>query len=177
MTTFDYTTFDLLNPAGNNGLSSYALYFQRLMYKEEIYPSNLITPLDTWYDKQYYGAVDRTQNTVIPQLANLTPITKAISQNLLALNFVSNAFDSFAIKMQSATVARALNSNGNIKILNPTARRAYKDPSRLYDSYLQQLYLSFTNSLSALQQRQITDFRTFVAAFARHMKTVASTGS
>ncbi len=175
MTTFDYTTFDLLNPAGNNGLSSYALYFQRLMYKEEIYPSNLITPLDTWYDKQYYGAVDRTQNTIIPQLANLTPITKAISQNLLALNFVANAFDSFAIKMQSATVARALNSNGNTKILNPTATRAYKDPSRLYDSYLQQLYLSFTNSLSELQQRQITDFRTFVAAFARHMKTVAST--
>lgn len=175
MTTFDYTTFDLLNPAGNNGLSSYALYFQRLMYKEEIYPSNLITPLDTWYDKQYYGAVDRTQNTITPQLANLTPITKAISQDLLALNFVANAFDSFAIKMQSATVARALNSNGNTKILNPTATRAYKDPSRLYDSYLQQLYLSFTNSLSELQQRQITDFRTFVAAFARHMKTVAST--
>jgi len=175
MTTFDYTTFDLLNPAGTNGLSSYALYFQRLMYKEEIYPSNLITPLDTWYDKQYYGVVDRTQNTIIPQLANLAPITKSTTENLLALNFVARAFDKFAIKMQSATIGRVLASNGNTKILNMTARRAYKDPSRLYQSYLQQLYSSFTNTLSEKQQREIVDFRTFVAAFARHMTIVAST--
>jgi hypothetical protein len=34
MTTFDYTPFDLQNPSGNNGLSSFALYFQRVMYRE-----------------------------------------------------------------------------------------------------------------------------------------------
>ena len=175
MTTFDYTTFDLLNPVGNNGLSSYALYFQRLMYKEEIYPSNLFAPLDTWYDKQYYGVVDTTQNTVTPQLANLVPITKAVSQDLLALNFVAQAFDKFAIKMQSATIGRALDSQGNSRILNMVATRAYKDPSRLYDSYLQQLYGSFTNALSEKQQREIVNFRTYVAAFARYMKIVAAT--
>ena len=88
MTTFDYTQFDLQNPSGNNGLSSFALYFQRLMYREAIYPANLKAPLDTWYDKQYYGRIDRKQNTIIPDIDDLAPLQTVGRQNLFALNFV-----------------------------------------------------------------------------------------
>ena len=52
----------LTDPRGRNGLSSFEAYYERLLYKEMIYPPFLWEPLDTWYDKQYYGKVDRLQN-------------------------------------------------------------------------------------------------------------------
>ncbi|HAI41234.1 MAG TPA: hypothetical protein DCM40_25560, partial [Maribacter sp.] len=83
MTTFKYTTADLLNPSGNNGLSSFALYFQRVMYKEIIYPTDTKIPLDTWYDKQYYGRIDQKQNTIIPKYEDLKPLRTVGRSNLL----------------------------------------------------------------------------------------------
>ena len=38
-TTFDYTEEDLENPTGRNSLSSRAMFFQRSLYKEVIYPT------------------------------------------------------------------------------------------------------------------------------------------
>ena len=78
MTTFNYTPLDLENPSGNNGLSSFALYFQRVMYREAIYPSVTKIPLDTWYDKNLYGRVDRCQNTIIPNIDNLKQMIKEL---------------------------------------------------------------------------------------------------
>ena len=40
MTILNFTNFDLNNPGGANGLSSLAMYFQRLLYKQKIYPPN-----------------------------------------------------------------------------------------------------------------------------------------
>ena len=135
MTTFNYTLFDLQNPAGRNGLSSFAMYFQRAMYKEAVYPTNIPAPLDTWYDKQYYGRVDQQQNTIIPSYDNLAPLTTAARQNLFALNFVAQAFEDFASHMRNATILGVLATDGtNEKIFNPEAYQAYNDPSSRFYS-------------------------------------------
>ena len=175
MTTFDYTTFDLQNPSGNNGLSSFALYFQRLMYKEAIYPNSAKIPLDTWYDKQYYGRVDRLQNTIIPKYENLSPLVTVGRPNLLALNFVVQAFEDFAAHMRNATILGVLKTQDtNNKIFDMKAYQGFNDPTMVYNQYGQQLYNSFTNSLTLDQENQITNFDSFVKLWFTYLQNVAS---
>ena len=147
MTTFDYTTLDLQNPSGNNGLSSFALYFQRVMYREAIYPADIKIPLDTWYDKQYYGRIDQKQNTIMPKYENLKPITTTGRSNLLALNFVADAFEQFAGHMRNATILGVLKTqNANEKIFD----------------------------MKAYQANKITNFETFVKTWFAYLKNVSS---
>mgnify|MGYP003117936381 FL=1 len=175
MTTFDYTTLDLQNPSGNNGLSSFALYFQRVMYREAIYPADIKIPLDTWYDKQYYGRIDQKQNTIMPKYENLKPITTTGRSNLLALNFVADAFEQFAGHMRNATILGVLKTqNANEKIFDMKAYQAYNDPTRIYSEYTQQLYTSFVESLTEGQSNKITNFETFVKTWFAYLKNVSS---
>mgnify|MGYP003113436158 CR=1 FL=1 len=175
MTTFEYTSFDLLNPAGNNGLSSFALYFQRALYKEAIYPKNVKLPLDTWYEKAYYGRIDRQQNTIAAKYENLRPVPSSAVSNLLCLNFVADAFSDFVTHMKNAFILGMVQPlNANEKIYNMKAYVAYNDPARIYSEYGQQLFNSFVSGLSAERKNQITDFETFVDAWFFYLQTVAS---
>lgn len=184
MTTFDYTTFDLQNPDGNNGLSSFALYFQRIMYKEAVYPTNVKTPLDTWYDKMYFGRVDQLQNTVIPVYDNLITFKTVGRQNLFALNFVVDAFEEFAAHMRNATIlgvlkTQAQNTNQSVqgpndKIYDIKAYQAYNDPTRIYSQYTQQLYNSFVSGLTEKERNEITNFQTFLNLWSAYLINVSS---
>jgi hypothetical protein len=175
MTTFNYTPLDLENPSGNNGLSSFALYFQRVMYREAIYPSGTKIPLDTWYDKQYYGRIDQRQNTIIPKYENLTPLRTVGRSNLLALNVVVEAFENFAAHMRNATILGVLKTQGtNEKIFDMKAYQAYNDPTRIYSEYSQQLYNSFVDSLTEGQSNKITNFETFAQTWFAYLKNVSS---
>jgi hypothetical protein len=175
MTTFDYTLQDLQNPSGKNGQSSFALYFQRLMYKESVYPSNVKVPLDTWYEKQYYGRVDKVQNTIIPAFSNLVPLRTTAIQNQFALNFVAEAFEELAAHMRTATILGVLRTdNANDKIYNMKAYQAYNDPTRIYSEYTQQLYNSYLAGLTLDENNKITNFRTFVSSWFNYLNEVAA---
>ena len=175
MTTFKYTTADLLNPSGNNGLSSFALYFQRVMYKEIIYPTDTKIPLDTWYDKQYYGRIDQKQNTIIPKYEDLKPLRTVGRSNLLSLNFVVDAFEEFASHMRNATILGVLKTQDtNEKIFDMKAYQAYNDPTRIYSEYTQQLYTSFVGGLTDGQSNEIINFETFIKTWFAYLKNVSS---
>lgn len=175
MTTFNYTSFDLQNPGGNNGLSSFALYFQRILYKEAIYPNNVKLPLDTWYDKPYYGRIDREQNTIIAKYESLQPVPSSAVSNLLCLNFVADAFSDFVTHMKNAFILGVVQPlNANEKLYNISAYSAYSDPTKMYNEYGQQLFNSFVSGLSAERKNQITNFQTFADAWFLYLETVAS---
>ena len=175
MTTFDYTLQDLQNPTGKNGLSSFALYFQRLMYKEAIYPSDVKVPLDTWYEKQYFGRVDRVQNTIIPAFSNLVPLRTVGRQNQFALNFVVEAFEELAAHMRTATLLGVLRTDGaNEKIYDMKAYQAYNDPTRIYSDYTQQLYNSYLAGLTLDESNKIINFNTFIRSWFGYLNEVAA---
>jgi len=172
MTTFNYSAYDRRNPTGKNGLSAFAMYYQRLLYKEVIYPPHLFAPLDTWYDKLYYGRVDQTQNTVIARLDKLSPVRAAAQSNLFALDFVVDAFQDFVSQMKNAVIVGAIRQStidatgttvaSNSKIYDPKAYQAYQDPSRLYDDYLQQILDQFKASLTPAQSTRANNLKSFV---------------
>ena len=183
MTTFDYTSFDMRNPGGNNGLSSFAMYYQRLMYKEALYPARLFAPLDTWYDKLYYGRVDQMQNTVIPSISDLQTIPAASKPNLFALNFVVDAFQDFVGQMKNSVILGVIRKSRpspegqmiatNGKIYNPKAYEAYQDPTRLYNDYLQQILNQFRDTLLPEQSNQIVNFKSFATHYVSFLQNTA----
>lgn len=81
---FNYSLEEITNPQGKNGLSAFAAYYQRLLYKEEVYPNVNYAPLDVWYNKVYYGKIDNNNNSVVPRVPRL----KAFDNNIFALGLL-----------------------------------------------------------------------------------------
>jgi len=160
-------------PAGKNGLSSFAAYYQGLLYKELIYPPYLFKPLDTWYDKQYYGKVDNVQNSIIPKQSNLRGIEAAVKPNLLALDFVALQFDAFARHMKNARVIGVCVGDGNPKIVNPKAHEAYGNPMQPYTNFLNTVFETFSQQTERYTA-EIRDFPSFADVYLRHLKFISA---
>ena len=162
-------------PFGNNNLSSYALYFQRLYYKNDIYPSSIVKPLDTWYDKQLYGMVDKTQNTIIPRPEQMRAIVSSINPNLRAFNFVADAFEALVKHMHKGAIVGALNRKGNTKLIDMQAHVGYHSATDIYSRYLEQVYTAFIDNLSLKEYNNITNFQTFTDKFVAYIKRLSLT--
>jgi len=160
-------------PAGKNGLSSFAAYYQGLLYKELIYPPYLFKPLDTWYDKQYYGKVDNVQNSIIPREENLRGIEAAVKPNLLALDFVAAQFDAFASHMKNAKIIGVCVGSGNPKIVNPKAHEAYGNPMEPYTNFLNTVFETFSQQTERYTA-EIRDFPSFADMYLRHLKFISA---
>ena len=162
-----------ITPFGNNDLSSYALYFQRLYYKNEIYPSSVVKPLDTWYDKQLYGLIDKTQNTIIPRPAQMRAIGPSIDPGLLAFNFVVDAFEALVNHMQKGVISGVLRRNGNIKLTDMRAHVGYRSATDIYNRYLDQVYNAFVENLPLKDYNEITNFQTFADKFTAYLRRLS----
>jgi hypothetical protein len=160
-------------PLGKNSLSSYALYFQREYYKDAVYPSYLVEPLDTWYDKQFYGLVDPLQNTITPIPATLKSFKNSIDPNLIAFNFVVDAFDAFVAHMQKGVIVGALNRTGNQTITNMKAVQGFSDSSAQYMKFLDQIHTTFVNRMSLRDYNKATDFQTYANQLVRYLKNLS----
>ena len=173
MADFEFLVADLIDPdiSGQNNLSTFAAYYQRLLYRE-VYPSRIFSGLDTWYDKQYYGKVDRVQNTIIPQQNTLSAINVGKVPNLLAANFVAEAFDDLAAHMRNAAIIGVCVSTGSPNLLEMKAHRAYEDPMDIYRQFLQTVFETF-NAKTDRYSEEITDFPTFYKKFTEHLHLVA----
>ena len=146
-----------------------------MLYKEVIFPSDLVKPLDTWYGKQLYGVVDQVQNSIIANRANLVTIPSAVNPNLLAMNFVVDAFEALAAHMRKGLVIGVLNRTGTPLLTNMRAQKAYVDPNNIYRQYLQQIYENFAQSRSQAQMNAITDFDSYLSQMMDYLRSIATT--
>jgi len=173
MSDIDFDLGGLFDFQGRNGLASFAAYYQRLLYKEVAYPPSLWTPLDTWYDKQYYGRVDRTQNTIVVDEAKLQAVDVAAGNNVLALDFVVDAFGALTAHMATATTMGACTTTGNPALTALKAQRGYENPRQVYAQYLNAAYGSFESSVDRYTDK-IRDFESFRTEFIAYLKNLAS---
>ncbi len=163
----------LTNPRGRNGLASFEAYYQRLLYKELIYPPYLWEPLDTWYDKQYYGKVDKVQNTILVDENKMQAVAAGAVPNILALDFVAEAFDALAVHMRSSVQMNACDPAGSSVLTRLTAHVGYTNPRPVYAEYLNTVYQAFEQATPRYTDK-IIDFSSFVASFVPYLKQVAS---
>jgi hypothetical protein len=173
MADFDYPLDDLRNPRGKNGLTSLANFYQRNLYRDEIYPKDGASALDTWHDKFLYGRIDTVQNTIVPSTQNLVSIPSGLGTNLLALNGVVNAFEKMVDNVRRKVIMGGLNSTGNSVLRDPRAVRAYENAQTSYSYFTQSLFNNFVSTLRGKEKFQIKDFSSFVKIYSQYLLNIA----
>ena len=173
--SFDYTPNDLINPIGTNDLSSFALYYQRALYEEKIYPINAAWPIELWYDKQLYGKVDRSQTTIHTIGPALQPISAASVPNLFALGPVVRAFEAFAAHMRKANIMGVAADRGNPKLYDVQAHQAFVDPVEKYTAYLQGVFQVYNDLFTPEQNEKVLSFPSFVEDYKSYLLGVVRT--
>ena len=157
--TFNYTQRDLNNPRGANNLSSEAMFFQRSLYKEAIYPPEKPFPLDTWYRSPLYGKVDRRQNTIMLRNDKLKQFPDSTE---VAIDFVVDAFEGLKNHIRAAAGAGKLNGTTSGIISNLTLQGAWERADTHYLSYLEGLFSGFLSYYIPTRHHKIKNFETFI---------------
>ena len=172
-TTFKYTAVDLENPAGNNNLSPRAKFFQRSLYKEAIYPSEVVKPLDGWHDKNLFGRVDQEQYPILCHRDRLVQIDRSKSSNVLALDFVNAAFNRFSAHMQNAFITNCIDRGGNPALFNPQAVLGYTDSYQKYESHMRGLTEAFISTYRPDPEKPIKNFSDFKKEYIQYLHVMS----
>jgi len=160
-----------LIPFGENGLTPDFLYTQREYYLKstEIYPigPNIPRPIDIWYQRPLWGKVDTFQRPIIPKNKYLKPI----SEDLMAMNFVANAYFDFRHAVLEARRKLKSSAATVIDINNP--KKAFEDTTDFYNYYFKnKLDLQFKNSyLSEKSRNSTTNFKTYINKYLNFAET------
>ena len=166
-----YSLGDIANPLGTNDLPAHRLFEERQMYKDVPYFMGLPDLMDSWYDKLYFGRVDRIQNGIIlkkdPNHLKEIPSEKG---NIFALNFVADAFEALKRYM------RAWGDAGKITTISLyydlTAVSALENPYRNLDA----LRRIWSKALAARivdnpeRDKKTLDFKSYVRELLSYMK-------
>ena len=172
-TTFEYTELDKQNPVGSNRLSARAKFYQRSLYKEVIYPSNIVTPLDGWYDKNLFGRVDQQQYPILAKASRLVPIEGAASLSVQALDFVNLAFTRFRQHMLNAYLTNCINRGGNPALYDLKVVLAYTDPVQKYMSHTRGLANAFISTMRSDASDPIKNFEQFKKQYLQYLLNMA----
>jgi len=112
----EYSIIGIMNPEGKNEPTSLVKnFYERKKFKEVPYYVNIPPPMDLWYDKLYFGRVDRIQNGIIlkQQSDNLKQLGNP-EDNVFALNFVADAFNDLQANLLKAGNANLINKNHTV---------------------------------------------------------------
>jgi hypothetical protein len=169
--TFNYTTSDLRNPRGSNSLSSRAMFYQRSLYKEAIYPDNAPAPLDTWYRSSLYGKIDRIQNSITLKERRLKPLPDSSE---LAIDFVVDTFRDFKAHMQKAAITGKLNTTTDGHLRDIKVAHGWRSAHKIYSSYIDSLFGVFIGNYMTTRHNDVKDFPTFIPIMKEFLKTTAA---
>ncbi|MAF26063.1 hypothetical protein CL634_10900 [bacterium] len=117
-------------------------YVFRKLYKEEIYPEFGPRFIDYWYDKAFYGRINRREEIVVPKTTALKQI-RSDSGTHMAINFVADAFDGLRRALQNGILRGVIESGASVyTVLKPKAAWTSGDNSYLiYLGILDEIFI------------------------------------
>ena len=158
-----YPLEEALNPLGNNENNSLENYEERQKYKDVPYFILLPKPLDSWYDKNYFGRVDPVQNgIVVKKDTSLLKQIRTEGGNLFVLNFVADAFQDLTQHMERAAALGVIDSRSIYTNLEATS--GFYNYDRAFQKYVDILYGGVLARLEGSKTKfeKVVDFETYV---------------
>ena len=158
-------------PKGTNDLSSFAMFQQRKKYKNSVYPSSGVPlPVDLWYDdqKKYWGRVGKDGDSLVLQENYLEQLESLESQNVFALDFVSNAFKDF--RKRYVFLNKRDVGGTPFQFLRPT--KGWRSAPADYNTYMDGVFNSFSNNFMTRENRDSTllTFEDFIRLFKKFVE-------
>ena len=146
-------------PLGSNNLPLVVNYDQRVKYREGDYFFDLPKPIDTFYDKVFYGKVDRFQNVIIPKADTSLIKQTSDNSNVFSFNFVSDAF--FKLKRN----LKIAGDSGGIerittKFYDISPTNGWFNWQQPYKRVLKNIFVAYNSYLGSLDKRDFNKIRT-----------------
>ena len=167
--TYKYSLSDRNNPKGRNSLSPRAKFYQRSLYKEVIYPDDIVKPLDTWYDKNLYGRLNQQQNVIVPYDANLVQLEYGVAPNMYALSFVNRAFTHLVEHMKTAYITNCIDRTANSSLYDMRAVISYLDWNSAHINHRNKIIDAFIGAYNPKFSAPIKNFHDFKAVFVPYL--------
>lgn len=146
-------------PLGNNNFPLIVNYDERLKYREGDYFYDLPKPIDTFYDKPFYGKVDRFQNVIIPKSDTSLIKQTSDNSNVFAFNFVSDAFFKLKRNLKIAGDSGGIETT-NTKFYQIDAVNGWRNWQQGYRGTIRNVFLAYNDYLSSLDKRDFNKIRT-----------------
>tara|TARA_R110000824_G_scaffold168591_2_gene345560 strand:+ start:2269 stop:3672 length:1404 start_codon:yes stop_codon:yes gene_type:complete len=147
-------------PLGNNSNPLIFNFAERLRYRNATYFEGLPKPIDTLYDKVFYGKVDRYQNAIVPKKGSSLLAQTSYDRNVFALDFVADAFfklkRNLTIAADSGAIVRDTSVFHNIQ-----ATRGWFNYERKYRSIFALLIQAHNGYLTLLDKKEFNKIITF----------------
>jgi len=165
--TIPYPPGEWDRPLGNNGAGALENYIQRKKYKDVPYFLLLPQPLDSWYDKNYFGRVDPVQNGIVVKkggdFGSLLRQVKTTRGDVFVLNFVELAFRELKQHMATAVAAGAVANEGSFySDVSPSA--GFYDYDKDAQDFKEVLRRSYSVRLkkNPVKFKKVVDFKSYV---------------
>ena len=156
-------------PLGNNDLGARDIFEERKYYKRAVYPRDLATPIDLWYDqsiplknKRLYGRLNHRGDAVYPSESILKNIPSTAGSPR-AINFVATAFKAMALHIQKLKLNNVASDSGFLKTFE--AKKGWVSVNNLYHKHVEQMYAGFGQNFVTPKERSIRNFKTFSDVF------------
>ena len=167
---------------GQNNLSIAELFFQRVSYSTLAFPHGrdalYIQPVNDFLfaERMLYGRIDKQHNVIQLNQSFLKKIKSqaAPKKQLMALNFVVDAFEDLALELQVQGLAGKLDQNDPY-LAEIRAYGAFSSPKTMYLNYLNVFRGIFLNTyLTPELDQKVVDFRAFVPIFFNFLEKAAA---
>jgi len=161
---------------GTNDLGATSIHLERIVYRESIFPENLIVnSVSTWSTDRFYGIVDNKGNTVIPDQKYLKPLYFTDRQTQFALNFVADAWYDLSTRLRELADQNIIFRNS--PWTKPTVTKAWNPVTLEYDDYMREVvYRYFIENFLPLgnKERRIRDINSFMSVFDEYIDVAVS---
>jgi len=147
-------------PFGRNEQSVVKNYYERQKYRYGTYFKNLPKPIDTLYDKVYYGKVDRFQNTIVPKKQSAYIKQVSYEQNVFAFDFVADAFFKLQRNLKIAGDSGGIETEQSV-LYDIQPQRAWFNYERPYVAFLDPLFRMYNTYLQSLDKKDFNKIITF----------------
>ncbi len=161
-------------PLATNDLDSFATFYNRINYNENAYPSgsDVPKPIDLWNEKNFYGKINNNNNSIHLSEKYLKQIKTDENQPLFAVNFVVDAFED--LKKQFKLIQDYNKLENKSEFINLNAETSWKNLNTSYNSYMNILYLNFSNSFLKEKNRneKIENFDSFIKILIEFIENI-----
>tara|TARA_Y100000310_G_scaffold327418_1_gene393761 strand:+ start:3462 stop:5579 length:2118 start_codon:yes stop_codon:yes gene_type:complete len=150
-----------LVPEGINGLSAKTMFNERNYYKEAVYPDQVPTPFDLWYDRSLFGKLDFEGNPIFPFKDNMKQLA-GDNANVWVFDFVADAFNDF--KTTFLFVNKKDIAGTPFELLDP--QRGWTSTIVEYDKYMDSVYNRFITYVEQTNRdKEMISFDKFMDVF------------
>ena len=160
-------------PVGTNDMPLIENFAQRLKYRTGTYFQGLPKPIDTFYDKVFYGKVDRYQNVIVPKKDSSLLKQTSYDKNIFVFDFVADAFFKLKRNLKIAGDAGGIERDNTV-LYNLSAERGWYDYESSYKAIVNKFIVAHDKYLKKLEQRKFNKIITchhYINSLINYLKT------